>query len=66
MEEITLNKQELKSIQSIMAENNLNNITIIKVDDGDGAPKYIKVEYDYVLNGRPVTVRESINNIGEW
>lgn len=66
MNEIYITKQELDFIVNVVRENQVDGIIKLIYDNESDIGSTLSMEFDFVLNSTPVTVRVNITHSDSW
>ena len=66
MNEIYITKQELDFIVNVVRENQVDGIIKLIYDNESDIGSTLSMEFDFVLNSTPVTVRVNVTHSDSW
>ena len=66
MNEIYITKEELELVLQVIKENRVEGVVKLIYDSSSGIGSIIDMEFDYMLNNRPVTIRTNITDSDSW
>ena len=66
MNEIYITKQELDFIVNVVRENEVDGIIKLIYDNESDIGSTLSMEFDFVLNSTPVTVRVNVTHSDSW
>ncbi len=66
MNHVSLLRQDIEKIKSVLDEFDVNTPIKVMVDESSGIGYTVDIEFEYELNGRIVNLRVSINGVEDW
>jgi len=63
---IYISKTELLEVIKILEENNIEGVVELIYDNSSGIGSTLDVEFDFILNNRPVAVRANVVGVENW
>jgi|LakMenE07Oct09ns_1017277.scaffolds.fasta_scaffold07447_2 hypothetical protein len=66
MNEIYITKQELDFIVNVVRENEVDGVIKLIYDNESDIGSTLSMEFDFVLNSTPVTVRVNVTHSDSW
>lgn len=66
MTEIYITKQELDFIVNVIRENQVDGVIKLIYDNESDIGSTLSMEFDFVLNNTPVTVRVNVTHSDSW
>ena len=66
MNEIYITKEELEKVLEVIKENQVEGAVKLMYDSSSGIGSTIDMEFDHILNNRPVVIRTNITDVDNW